>query len=498
MAVCEYCRSIVGKDANADTVKDLGKISQVVEDLSAIQLGSQGRFKDTRFTVVGRIQLRYERGMWNEWYLYFDNGKAGWLTDAGGLYLLSLPLGPCDGAPSFEGLAPLTPWAYEGQQWVATDIREAQCIAGQGELPFTVGDGWPSRVVDFRSGELFLTLDFSDSGSPQAYRGKAMLAADLALSNLRDVGDLNNPSGLYKGKVQALDCPACGAALTFRQGVAMHVVCGSCQASVDCSSDRAVVLEASQKLEQFEADAVLRLGAKGRIGGELCEVIGFVQRGVPGSPVSEHWMEYLLMGPDVLLWFVYSQGSWFTYRAAKDWPRMGAQSLRVGATSYRLDEAYTARVMHAVGAFNWRVHVGDECEVKEFSRGEELLTLEIDAHEVSCSSGCEMPAQFIAEAFNLAPGAAPTLQDVDSGAASTASQDFQPRRARDPSLPLYATVIFIFLTLWMVDWGVASIGRALLVSLGVAVLLWLPFPWMPPALPRRHVTADDEDDEESD
>jgi hypothetical protein len=495
MAVCEYCRCIVGKDANADTVKDLGKISQVVEDLSAIQLGSQGQFKDTRFTVVGRIQLRYERGMWNEWYLYFDDGSAGWLTDAGGIHLLSLPLGPCAGAPSFEGLAPLTPWVYAGQHWTVTDIREAQCIAGQGELPFTVGDGWPAQVVDFRSGEFFLTLDFSESGPPQTYRGQAMSTAELALSHLRDVCDLSNPAGLYKGKVQALDCPACGAALTFRPGVAVHVVCGGCQASVDCSSERAVVLEASRKLEQFEDDAVLRLGTKGRLGGEICEVIGFVQRGVPGSPVSEHWMEYLLMGPDALLWLVYSQGAWSSYRAVKDWPRIGAQSLRVGTRSYRLDEAYTARVMHAVGAFNWRVHVGDECQIKEFSNGEELLTLEVDAHEVGCSSGCEMSAQSIAEAFNLEPGAAPTLQDVDSGVASTASQEFQGRQTPDPSLPLYATFIFFFLIAWMVHGGSASMGRALLVFLGVGALLWLPYPWMPP---RRHGTTSDDDGDDGD
>src|ERR1043165_6717676 len=80
MAVCEYCRSTLLKDA--ESVKDIGKMSEVLEDYSPIQINTSGVFQDRAFTVVGRIQLRYDAGFWNEWYVFFDDGTNGWLSDA--------------------------------------------------------------------------------------------------------------------------------------------------------------------------------------------------------------------------------------------------------------------------------------------------------------------------------------------------------------------------------------------------------------------------------
>ncbi|MDO9192677.1 MAG: DUF4178 domain-containing protein, partial [Undibacterium sp.] len=42
MAVCEYCKTTVLKDA--DTVKNYGKMSDVLEDYSPVQIGTSGVF----------------------------------------------------------------------------------------------------------------------------------------------------------------------------------------------------------------------------------------------------------------------------------------------------------------------------------------------------------------------------------------------------------------------------------------------------------------------
>ena len=60
MAVCEYCNTRVLKDA--DAVKDMGKMSAVLEDYSPLQLNTSGVLGGRQFTVVGRIQLRYSAG----------------------------------------------------------------------------------------------------------------------------------------------------------------------------------------------------------------------------------------------------------------------------------------------------------------------------------------------------------------------------------------------------------------------------------------------------
>ena len=38
---------------------------------------------------LGRIQLRYSAGMWNEWYLLFDDGSASWLGDSSGMFVVT-------------------------------------------------------------------------------------------------------------------------------------------------------------------------------------------------------------------------------------------------------------------------------------------------------------------------------------------------------------------------------------------------------------------------
>ena len=57
MAVCEYCKTTLLKDAGS--VRNLGKMSEVLEDYSPLQIGSSGRLAERGFTLIGRIQLQY-------------------------------------------------------------------------------------------------------------------------------------------------------------------------------------------------------------------------------------------------------------------------------------------------------------------------------------------------------------------------------------------------------------------------------------------------------
>ena len=56
--------------------------------------------------MVGRIQLRYDDGFWNEWYVLFDEGSGGWLSDASGQYVFTLAQGAPSSVPQFEQLKP--------------------------------------------------------------------------------------------------------------------------------------------------------------------------------------------------------------------------------------------------------------------------------------------------------------------------------------------------------------------------------------------------------
>jgi hypothetical protein len=139
MAVCEYCQTTVLKDA--DSVKDIGKMASILEDYSPLQIGTTGIYQQQGFSLLGRIQLKYDDGLWNEWYALFDDGKEGWLSEASGQYTFNFLDGKADDAPPFEQLRPLSKYRL----YSATDVRTARCTGGQGELPFKVGKGWQDR-----------------------------------------------------------------------------------------------------------------------------------------------------------------------------------------------------------------------------------------------------------------------------------------------------------------------------------------------------------------
>ena len=103
--ICPYCRSAVARtDRGLD---DLGKVAEIMDSESPLKLGLKGMYKDQRFELTGRAQLRHEMGgVWDEWYATFSNGWVGWLAEAQGRFYLTFyqPLPPGANIPSFEYL----------------------------------------------------------------------------------------------------------------------------------------------------------------------------------------------------------------------------------------------------------------------------------------------------------------------------------------------------------------------------------------------------------
>ena len=78
--VCEFCRSTLLRAG--EDLRNLGRMADLLEDTSLLQLGSEGVFRRQPFSVIGRIQLKYEAGLWNEWHILFADGRTAWLAEA--------------------------------------------------------------------------------------------------------------------------------------------------------------------------------------------------------------------------------------------------------------------------------------------------------------------------------------------------------------------------------------------------------------------------------
>lgn len=182
-SVCRACSNLVlRKDFNVETVGILG---QLHDDGTPIQLGTRGRFHGERFDVVGRIQLQFPFGFWNEWHIVFPEEKSGWLGEAQGTYYVSF-LTPTRGPlPPYESLRPEQAVRIENEEFRVKDIEAADCVGGEGELPFAIEGGYIAPVADLGTeGRRFATIDYSED-PPLLFVGEIAEFDELQFESLR-------------------------------------------------------------------------------------------------------------------------------------------------------------------------------------------------------------------------------------------------------------------------------------------------------------------------
>lgn len=164
-AVCSFCKSsIVRHDMNLET---LGKMGELQDEMSPLQIGTQGVYSGKPFNVIGRLRVSYSEGFWNEWYTISSDGKEGWLAEAQGFYAMCFPVSSDGLDISAAGLQAgskieLKPYG----EFVVEDIRDVVCRYSEGELPMNAAEGRKSRSVDLRGPKnQMCTIEFAQDGT---------------------------------------------------------------------------------------------------------------------------------------------------------------------------------------------------------------------------------------------------------------------------------------------------------------------------------------------
>ncbi|WP_249383963.1 DUF4178 domain-containing protein [Chitinivorax sp. B] len=435
-------------------------MSSVIEDFSPIQITTSGVYQGKAFGVVGRIQLRYDAGFWNEWYVLFDDGTPGWLSDSSGQYVMTVPLPTPAKMPAFEQIKPGMSLNFDKTAFIAADVRTAQCVGGQGELPFQVGEGWQAHVADFRSKERFVTLDFSDGHDPAAYMGDAVTLQSLQCQLLRTDEQITQSAGKMRGKVQTLECPGCGSPIKYRSGAAMQVACPACHAEVDCTGDKATVLQKHDELEKITP--TIALGTVLTIDKVRWNSIGFMRCREIGDPGE--WTEYLLYHPmKGFMWLVETDEGWDKVEVLNTWPdQFSNSSARFDGTSYTKYVEYGSEVIYAAGSFNWRVSVGDKTWITDYRQGNIKLTQERNSNELSWSRSESVSTDQIATWLGK-PGKVPRT----TSKRDTVDEEISPLHS---TAKAFTWMLLIFNVPILFGSGFAGI-----ILLGVALLaLWWP------------------------
>jgi hypothetical protein len=333
--------------------------------------------------------------------------------------MFTLPLSETTSAtssPAFDAFTPEMRYEHGGRVYVVTDVRTAQCIGGQGELPFALGQGYEAKVVDCRSADRFLTVDFSDitlfKPNPTLYVGEAVELKNLQLQLLRDGETILASAGRLKGTSAVLDCPSCGSALQYQAGVATQIVCKACASVVDCSGDKALVLEKNTAAEQYLA--TLDVGDAAMIDGVSWKIIGLIEMEETNDADSS-WTEYLMYNAQKgFFWLVESNDGWYRVEVLNRLPESWTnESATLDGVRYRRPfEFYSAKVTYAAGAFNWRVSVGDRVTCAEYEHNGERLCKEKSNTEVVWSKSQRIPNQLVQQWFGKATIVTPASSTV--------------------------------------------------------------------------------------
>lgn len=394
-AVCEFCRSTLLRDG--EDLKNLGRMADLMDDPSLIQIGTEGVFRKHHFAVIGRIQLKHETGLWNEWHILFDDAKTAWLSEAGGEYVVSSQVAVSETLPAFEALGPEMPVIIDGRRFTVSDLESARCISGQGELPFKVDAGYDVNTADLRGNDRFVTLDYSET-PPLVFVGYSVKFDELKFANLKDSGAAANAKATIKAK--AFNCPHCAAPLTVHSGAIESVGCDSCGSIIGIDNENVKLL--ARAAQSLRVAPWLPLGSKGTLRDIEWEVIGYLQRTTRSGGVDYMWSEYLLFNDkEGFAWLTEYQGHWNFAHTLSNPPSVsrGQVSFLRKTDSFRLFSSGKAEVTYVVGEFYWRIAVGENCQVDDYICPPLMLSREVSKKEAIWSESEYLEPEDLCAAF---------------------------------------------------------------------------------------------------
>lgn len=415
-AVCGYCRSTVVR--SGDVLTRVGKMAELFDDHSPLQLQASGHWQGHAFTLVGRLQYKSPAGTWTEWEALLDDGSVASLAEDNGAYVFSRPATMQRELPAADKFRVGAITAVAGKPFTIASNDQAALVAAQGELPHLPPLGQPFAYVELRSAEgEVLSIDYS-AQPPSVSRGRAVLLEELKLSGLRD-GMVKEERG------RQFNCPHCGAAVEVTLANSKAITCRSCNSLIDLDSGMGAQLRHAVQDEPVQP--IIPLGSTGQLQGVPWQVVGFQHRlgHDPQEEDAEHfgWDEYLLYHPKRGFSFlVDSEEGWSMVKPTTGAPQLSpnGQSASYLGSTYQLEYSYEAETTYVAGEFYWQVARGQKTFNRDFAKGKALLSMEQTPAEITWSSGSRMEADAIIKAFGL-QGKADLLKRTDAAPVSASS-----------------------------------------------------------------------------
>ena len=419
---CPSCESRVVVNGQAAEARN--KMALLAQLPSCLAVGWPAECQGKLLMVHGRVQYRYEAGIWDEWFVKFTDHTHGWITQDEGRYILQTEVRDVD--VDIEAIKKMNAGdvvTIGDHDMHIKEIGFATMVGMQGELPFHVDPDEIMHYIELTDLDRMVSIEIFRDGSHLIFDGQYLKAGELkpernddrfTVSPFKKIysppvfDDVNHPVKFADEDVKPklVKCPNCKRRTKQISSKAAVIVCSNCRTGIDVS--RPNYRRKLFKNDNQIIDIAINVGDPCTLNGKNYVVGGRILYRQKAYDGVYHWTACQLMPTDhgEPLFLENEDDHWTLFRPPNSTISHSPKTLSAASTIRCEDETFTSaetgrcEIVAVDGELTWIARVGEELNYLDAVKVPRVLAAEWDKDEIEWSLGTYIDRLDVAEAFD--------------------------------------------------------------------------------------------------